>query len=80
MYSCCKPLLGCEALGNLVEGILLKMDNQEIIHVLNTRFNLFPAYELIPTVICEWSIKFWNAFDWTIERNFKKLYLWSILK
>ena len=23
MYSCCKPLLGCEALGNLVLGILL---------------------------------------------------------
>ena len=52
----------------------IKKDNQEIIHVLNTRFNLFPSYELIPTVICEWSIKYWNAFEWTFERNSNKLY------
>ena len=52
----------------------IKKDNQDIILVLNTRFDLFPAYELIPTVICEWSFKYWNAFAWTIERNSEKLY------
>ena len=67
MYSCCKPLLGCEALGNLVLGILLN----RIIKGLSMYWTRVSACFQCMNSFQPWfkSCRFCleNTFDWILK-------------